>query len=366
MTVLDLVRPATLTVEELSACRPSPAELRRATRRLRAKATFITVLAVASYIGLVFAAHGPLLALPLAGVLVISLIAIATCIMHDANHGAFGRSRALNHTLGYSADLLGASSWLWRHKHNNLHHGNTNVVGIDTDIEQMPFARLAPAQPWKPWYRYQHIYIWPLYGLLTVQWMLFSDFASLATRRIGSQSIRRRPRRRDVALLFAGKAIHLGWAVALPLFFHRWWVVVAFYFACSWLVGFVLAVFFQLAHCVGDIEFAEESTPRRGNDFAAHQLRTTADVRCRTPLIGRPIAWLMGGLHQQIEHHLAPGLPHTSYPAMARRIHATCAERGIEYHQHTSLWSALASHTRWLRAMGDAPAGTIADGTTLD
>jgi len=314
------------------------------------------LLGLGSYFGLVFVADGMLLAFPLAAVLVVAMIATGTCVMHDANHGAFGRSKRVNMTLSYSADILGASSWLWRTKHNLLHHGNTNVVGIDTDIEQMPFARLAPSQPWKPLYRYQHIYLWALYGLLTVQWMLFSDFASLATRRIGSQQIKRAPRRRDVVLLFTGKVLHVGWALVLPFFFHRWWTVVAFYFACSWLVGFVLAVFFQVAHCVDTTEFAEPQTPRRGDAFAMHQFRTTANVDCHMPVLGQATAWLMGGLHHQIEHHLAPGLPHTAYPAMAARVHEMCADHDIDYRVHASLWAALASHTRWLRAMGRRPA----------
>jgi linoleoyl-CoA desaturase len=254
--------------------------------------------------------------------------------------------------LAYSADVLGASSWFWRQKHNLLHHGNTNVVGVDTDLEQMPFARLAPGQPWRPWYRYQHVYIWGLYGFLTAQWVLFSDFINIGRRSIGSQPLRRRPRRRDVALIIGGKLLHVGWAVALPLAFHRWWVVLAFYFACSWLVGFVLAVFFQLAHCVDTTDFAVPSTERRGENFAAHQLRTTANVNCGTPVIGPPIAWLMGGLHHQIEHHLAPVLPHTSYPAMARQVRLLCAAQHVEYHVHKNVWAALRSHTRWLRTMG--------------
>lgn len=355
---LELVPPklGVITVDQVSACKPGGIALQRATRRLRGKALVIALLTIGSYLGLVFVAHGPLLALPLAAVLVVALIATGTGVMHDANHGAFGRSTGLNRSLGYSADILGASSWFWRHKHNLVHHGNTNVVGIDTDIEQMPFARLAPGQPWKPWNRYQHIYIWALYGFLTVQWMLFSDFVSLATRRVGSQPLRRGPRRRDVAMMVGGKVLHVGWAIALPFLFHRWWTVLAFYFACSWLVGFVLAVFFQLAHCVDTTSFALPSTPRRGDDFAAHQLRTTANVELSTPIIGPPIAWLMGGLHHQIEHHLAPGLPHTAYPAMAVGVQRLCAAHEVDYHVHPSFWAALRSHGRWLRIMGRATA----------
>jgi linoleoyl-CoA desaturase len=117
------------------------------------------------------------------------------------------------------------------------------------------------------------------------------------------------------------------------------------------MVGFVLAVFFQLAHCVDVAAFAVPATARSGNDFVAHQMRTTANVAFRTAF-GRRIGWLMGGLQNQVEHHLAPGLPHTSYPAMSERIKRLCAARNVDYHVHASGWAALRSHGRWLRAMG--------------
>jgi linoleoyl-CoA desaturase len=217
-----------------------------------------------------------------AAVLIIALTAAATCVFHDANHGSFSTSRSINHMAGYTGDLLGASSWIWRFKHNNLHHGNTNMVGIDADIDQAPFARLAPGQPWRRWHRYQHVYMWGLYGFLTLQWFLISDFVDLMNQGIGHQRFPRRPRRRDIGMLALGKSIHIGWAIALPLVYHRWWVVLTFYLAVSWIVGLLLATMFQLAHCVQPAEFPEADVQRRGCDFVAHQLRTTVDVHCRT------------------------------------------------------------------------------------
>lgn len=351
MMAVDQLPALSLPTDALSRCRPVGGELRAARRRLGAKAIAIALVTITSYLTLVFVANGLLVALPAAVLLVVGLVATSTGVMHDANHGAFGH-RSLNRTLAFSADLLGASSWLWRQKHHVLHHGNTNVVGVDTDIEQMPFARLAPSQPWRPWYRYQHVYLWFLYGFLTLQWLLFSDFASLATGRIGTQPIGRKPRRSDLVGLFAGKALHVGWAIVLPMMFHPWWVVVTFYVACSWTVGLVLAIVFQLAHCVEDVEFLDPTAPRRGNDFALHQLRTTADVACDTPLVGPAAAWLMGGLHHQIEHHLAPGIPHTAYPRMAARVRQVCDDVHLPYHVHRSVWSALHAHARWLKTMG--------------
>ncbi len=351
----DDLRVSTFTTEEMAACRPAGRDLRRATRRLQGKAAVIGALGVTGYVGLLLT-HTLLLAIPLAVVMVLAVIATGTCIMHDANHGAFSDSKVINRIVGYSSDIMGASSWLWRQKHNGLHHANTNVVGIDTDIEQMPFARLAPGQPWKAWHRYQHIYMWGLYGFLTVQWALFSDLANVITRKIGSQPLRRRPKFWDLTMLLTGKALHASWALIVPMFFHRWWVVVTFYLACSWTVGFALAVFFQVAHCVDNTSFAVPETARRGDDFALHQLRTTANVQCGTPVIGPITAWLMGGLHQQIEHHLAPGVPHTAYAAMGRRVRQLCVDREVTYVEHTSMWAALRSHMRWLRIMGLRPA----------
>jgi len=341
--------PDTSVATAIAACKPNAATVRRAVRRLRAKTILIGAMVFTSYLGLVLVADGPLIAVPLAAILVVALVATGTGVMHDANHGAYGKPRAINKTLAFTADVLGASSWFWRHKHNGLHHGNTNVVGIDTDIEQMPFARLAPAQPWKPWHRFQHLYMWPLYGFLAMR-MLISDFSQLFANGTNSP---RRPARRDVVELLGGKFLHVAWALAVPMLFHPWWVVLVFYFACSWTVGLILAIFFQLAHCNDLVGFAEPSTPRRGGNFSAHQLETTANVH--TSGFSRPVGWLMGGLNHQIEHHLAPAVPHPAYPAMADCVRDACANLHIGYHVHPSLWAAVRSHTRWLRAMGRTP-----------
>ena len=70
--------------------------------------------------------------------LVTALVALATSVMHDANHGSFSTHRTINRVLAYTADVLGTSSWLWRFQHNVLHHGNTNMDGLDSDIDSRP------------------------------------------------------------------------------------------------------------------------------------------------------------------------------------------------------------------------------------
>jgi linoleoyl-CoA desaturase len=337
------------------AVRPTSRELVIARRYIHVKAIVIGVLALGSYLTLVFVPTPVFAKILSAAVLVAALTAVATSIFHDANHASFSTSRTLNRVAGYTGDLLGASSWIWRFKHNNLHHGNTNMTGIDADIDQAPFARLAPDQPWRPWHRYQHLYMWVLYGFLTLQWFLISDFVNLTQHGIGRHRFARQPRRRDVVMIALGKVLHIAWAIAIPLMFHRWWVVLTFYLAISWTVGLMLATMFQLAHCAAPAEFPPADTPRRGADFIAHQLRTTVDVRCRTRLGGRVLHWFMGGLDFQVEHHIAPRLPHTIYPLVAERLNNACAEWQIVVLSHPTPWQAVKSHARWLKVMGARP-----------
>ena len=347
--------PRTSLVQEMVV---TADDIARGRRRLHTNAALIAVLGVGSYFGLVLAPVGLGIRVVFALLLVVAAVATATNVMHDSNHGAFSTSARVNRIAGWSSDLLGASSFLWRFKHNRLHHLNANVVGYDTDIEQAPFARLALQQPWRPWYRFQHFYMWALYGFLMLKWFVSSDVATLIHGRVRSQTLSTRLRKRDTTLILLGKATHLGWAIVIPSLFHPLWGVLAFYLASSWLMGFLLANIFQLAHCVDRAEFFTPDTPRRGTNFELHQLRTTIDIRCPVPVLRTIVHWLMGGLDYQIEHHLAPKLPHTVYPLVASRLEAACAARGIPYRVHPTITNAVRSHARRLRQMSRRPSPT--------
>lgn len=335
---------------------PTAAEIASARHRLHLKAVSIVVMLAAGYWGLVFAPFGVLGRVVAAVTLIHACIAVATNIMHDANHSAFSTSRRANQALSYAGDLLGSSSYLWRIQHNDLHHRHTNVMGYDADIEQAPLARLAPEQQWRRWHRGQHIYMWPLYGFLTVKSLFVSDFQCLKSKRIGSQPLPRPVGASDGCKLVAGKLVNVAWALVIPMMFHPWWKVVVVYFVCAWCVGFSLAVIFQLAHCVDNADFfADDGLSLKGDANVRHQLATTVDIASSNRLTAGYIGWLMGGLDHQVEHHLAPRLPHTMYPQLAVRVDAMCAAHGLTRRIHTGVFAALASHGRWLKQMGTRP-----------
>jgi linoleoyl-CoA desaturase len=307
-----------------------------------------------SYALLVFAAtawwQGVLLSLSLA----LAMTGIGFSVQHDANHGASSDGPIVNRLLGFTLDLLGASSYMWHWKHNILHHTYTNIAGADHDLDVAPFGRLSPDQPWHRAYRFQHFYMWGLYGLMLPKWQVYDDFENVVQGRIEGNPI---PRPRGWALfqLIAGKAAFFAWALVVPMMFHRWWVVLLFYGATSFVVGLILAVVFQLAHCLEEADFppVPADASRVPESWAEHEVRTTVDFARDS----RALTWFLGGLNYQVEHHLFPKISHVHYPRLARIVEEVCAEYRVPYAAHASMRAALRSHGRWLRRMGRPPAG---------
>ncbi len=321
----------------------------RDNREMYAKTAVLLLWWGVSYAVLVFAAttvwQGVLLALSVA----LAMAGVGFSVQHDANHDAYSNRSRLNRTMGMTLDMLGASSYLWRFKHNVSHHTYTNVVGADDDINLPPLARLSPNQPRRRFHRLQHYYLWVLYGLLIPKWHFVYDWKNLIRGRIGRNRFPR-PRSWSLVQLIGFKLAFFVAAFVVPMLFHPWWVVLIYYVAISFVLGVILSVVFQLAHCVEEAEFPEPApgTTELPRAWAAHQVQTTVDFAPRNRLL----CWYLGGLNFQIEHHLFPRICHVHYPHIAAIVRATCAEFGLRYGVHDRLTSAIASHWRWLRRMG--------------
>jgi len=342
----DFIRDVRRQVEEYLADEGVRA---RGRRQLRLKSVVSFALWAACWCALMFAPVGVAVRILLLLGLVAGTALVAFCVMHDANHGAYFRSRRLNHLLGWTADVaLGISSYAWRVKHNVAHHTYTNVDGYDADITQVPIARLMPTQPRRPWYRFQHLYIWPLYSMMVLRWQTAGDIAALRRGSIGRSAIRW-PRGWDLAGLAVGKALFLGWAIVVPLFVFPWWEVAVGYVVFTMIMGLITATTFQLAHCVEEADFANpEDLIEQKRVWAVHEVETTVDFCQRN----RFLTWVLGGLNFQIEHHLFPRVAHTHYPRIAEIVRRNCARYGVRYTAQPSLWAALRSHQRHLRTLG--------------
>ena len=329
----------------------APGAERKAKRQLYVKTFVIFAWAAASWTLMVFFANNWWQAGLCALSLGLAVAGIGFNVTHDANHGSYSNVRWLNRWMRWSLDVIGASSYVWRIKHNVVHHTYTNIAGADSDIEQLPFLRLAPDQKRRYLHRYQHIYAWFLYGFFAIKWQIIGDLMQLKLGRIEETPLPW-PRGKELVGFWVGKAIFLTWTVAIPLFFHPVWVVALGFFVASFILAFTIALTFQLAHCVEEASFTTipEMAEAGRVEWARHQVETTVDFAPKSRLL----AWYMGGLNFQIEHHLFTKVCHTHYPKLAPIVQEVCERHGVHYQVHRTLAGALNSHVRWLRRMGRA------------
>ena len=321
------------------------------------KTAIIIAAFAATYGLLVFVASTWWQVLPLAVVFGLTVVAIGFNIMHDANHEAYSDRPWVNRVMGATLDVVGGSSYFWRRKHNVFHHTFVNVAGYDTDIDLAGLGRLSPHHR-RAWiHRWQHLYAWLLYGVMVFKWHVYDDFRAVATCRIGDHQCPR-PDARQLAVFIGGKVVFFSFAFALPLALHPVSAVAAVYAVTAVVIGVVLGVVFQLAHCVEQADFPlETGAGRMATPWAVHQVETSVDFAREN----RVASWLVGGLNFQIEHHLFSRICHVNYPAIAPLVEKTCHEFGVRYKYNATVLSALCSHYRWLRAMGreDAPGSTV-------
>ena len=313
------------------------------------KTVILVACFIASYALLVFVAQAWWQALPLAILLGLATAAIGFNIQHDGGHQAYSDHDWVNKIMAMTLDVIGGSSHNWHWKHGVYHHTYVNITGHDTDIDLDGLGRLTPHHRRFWFYRWQQFYLWALYGLMAINWHLIADFRHVIAGRIGEHHLPR-PRGWALAVFLGGKGTFFALAFGIPLLFRPVWVVACFYFVVTIVLGVVLSVVFQLAHCVEHAEFPlpRQDTWRIENAWAIHQVETTVDFARRS----RVASWLLGGLNFQIEHHLFPRICHVNYPAISKLVEQTCREFGVKYREHESFWSGVASHFRWLRLMG--------------
>lgn len=286
----------------------------------------------------------------------LGLAGIGLSVMHDANHGAYSSKGWINTLMGYSLNLVGANAFNWKIQHNVLHHTFTNVHEHDEDISPRGVLRLSPSTPWKWVHRFQFIYAWFLYGLMTIAWLGFKDFVRIV--RYGRSGLAKKHKAnltREWVILIVTKLVYVGYIFVLPILLTPlvWWQVVLGVLGMHYVAGFLLAIIFQPAHVVDGTEFPlpDESNTLETN-WAVHQLRTTTNFGNSS----RWFSWYVGGLNFQIEHHLFPNVCHVHYKAISRIVRSTALEFGLPYKSFNTFVGALNGHARLLRKLGEQPA----------
>lgn len=322
--------------------------------RLYIKSILLIPACVAIYMVLLSSSLPVAAALTLCIVLGFLLACIGFSVMHDANHGSYSESKRINYIMGLTMNALGSNAFIWKIKHNIIHHTYTNIDGIDDDIAKSPVLRHCDSQPYKPMHKYQHIYMVPLYAVSSILWALLTDLEKYLKRSINGTPMNNISMQEHI-IFWATKVLYVVFYIAVPIYFVGVGPFLAGYFLANAAMGLTLSLVFQLAHVVDNMEFVDAShldgKMSIEDSWAIHQMRTTSNFAMENKVI----SWFVGGLNFQVEHHLFPKVSHVHYPAISKIVQRVSKEFNVPYHYIPSFASAVASHFRTMKKFGEAP-----------
>lgn len=281
-----------------------------------------------------------------------SLAGIGMSIMHDANHGAYSRNTNVNKWLGYSLNLIGGMVFNWKLQHNVLHHTYTNVHGVDDDIADKLILRFSPHAEVKKIHRFQFIYVFFFYAILTIYWSLAKDFIQFFKyQREGTNRFNKKENTRYFISMVFLKLMFFAYMVILPIVLNNYSValIVGGFLIMNAISGLVLGIVFQLAHSVEEAEFPLPNEANViENEWAIHQMETTVNFSRENKFL----SWYVGGLNYQVEHHLFPHVCHIHYPELSKIVEQTAREFNVPYRCSPTIKDAVRSHMATLKKLG--------------
>jgi linoleoyl-CoA desaturase len=272
--------------------------------------------------------------------------------MHDACHGSYSTKSWVNNILGLTLNALGGNSFIWKFKHNIVHHTYTNVDGIDDDIAKSPIMRQCTTQKWVPAHKFQHIYVILVYAISSFAWVALMDFNKYFSRKIHNTPLQKMSTS-DHVVFWISKVLYAIFYVALPIYLvgAKQWAIG--FGAMQVTMGLTLALVFQLAHVVEHVEFESAGLDPKviDDEWAAHQVKTTANFAPDNLLIN----WYVGGLNYQVEHHLFPRISHVHYPAISKIVQKTCEDFNLPYNTYPTMSESIVSHFKMMKKLGQKP-----------
>src|SRR6185312_16132339 len=157
----------------------------------------------------------------------IGMAGVGMSVMHDAAHGSFSQKKWLNTLMSSTIYLIGGSVFTWKVQHNIKHHTFTNISGYDEDIDNKAIIRLSFHKPLKKIHRFQHIYAFGFYMLMTLNKMGV-DFKQLFEyNKEGITNEQQLEPRSEIVKMVLQKIVYLFIFLGLPLLFtsYSWWVI---------------------------------------------------------------------------------------------------------------------------------------------
>ncbi|MFW6369810.1 MAG: fatty acid desaturase family protein [Bacteroidota bacterium] len=273
-------------------------------------------------------------------------------LMHDANHGSYSKNPKVNRWLSKSLYLLGGFPPNWRFQHNTLHHGYTNIDDHDEDIAPVGILRFSPNKPLLKIHRFQHLYAWFFYPLMTLSWVTAKDFTRISKYKKMSATLTKKNNfKRMYVDLVVAKILYYSVFLLIPMLTIplAWYWIVVLFLVMHFIGGFTLTVIFQTAHVMPSSIFPlPDEQGSMENNWAVHQLLTTTDYAPKS----RVFSWFIGGLNYQVVHHLFPNISHVHYKKLSEIVRETTQKYNLPYYVQPTFLDALRQHYNMLKALG--------------
>ena len=282
----------------------------------------------------------------------IGMAGVGMCIMHDGNHNAFSNNRSINKIMGLTLQILGGTYKNWKIQHNQLHHKYPNMINHDPDVSPIKLLRFSPDSDYKKIYRFQFIYAWFLYGLMTFSFATVKEFKQLIEWK-KNKIINSEDFRQLMFELIGWKMIYYFFILVIPMLvldlaFSQWF---GLFFLMHFVAGFLLAIVFQTAHILPECQHLKLTEKLDLNSWAINQLLTTSNYAPNNQLL----SWCIGGLNYQIEHHLFPGICHVHYANIAEIVKRKAIAYNLPYHCKKTFLQAIFAHGKMLYFLGQPP-----------
>ncbi len=281
-----------------------------------------------------------------------AIAGIGLSVMHDASHGAYSKNKRLNKFLADTMVIIGGSAFTWNIQHNQKHHSFTNVEGVDEDIDPGAIMRFSPHAKRYWIHRFQHIYAWFFYGLMTMSWSTNKDFRQIMEyKKTNAFKVNNLSFLSRFTRLVAAKIVFHTITLVMPIILlpDPWYITLSFNLVMHFVAGFVLACVFQPAHVMPTSEYPlPNDEGSMENSWAIHQMLTTANFAPKS----RIFSWYVGGLNFQIEHHLFPNICHVHHKKISEIVKQTAEEYNLPYNVQPNFMKALWEHGKMLRILG--------------
>jgi len=285
-------------------------------------------------------------------------------VQHDANHGAVSANPFWNDLLGFGADLIGGSKYLWLQQHWT-HHAFTNDIERDPDAKSTDPFFLFHNYPQdsmmrKAVHAFQHFWMLPILSFYWLSSILSPEILTATQASVKASSdvnFENSYLRKARPVTWALRAFYCACACFSPFMHHDWSTALLHVWYMSVVESLTLAIPFALSHNFEDSErdpIAESRLSGQPVDWYKSQVETSSTYG------GKIAGYLTGGLNFQIEHHCFPRMSSAWYPYIQPAVREVCKKHGVRYAYYPTFFSNWFSTIKYVQ---DAGSGAIAPAT---